>query len=165
MHGCYAITGVGPRMFAPGVSMAIWHNVTKLIKILASCKDCITAFLQQCTDNGQDGRCPTCSRAPVTVTQCRIVLRQHAYVQIVQESDLLEIVRTGKPEDTDSSGTVTLRKNDFRSSTKLDALLQNLRADSCLYPCHWNFHHTTQVPCGQRTHRSERSSSLNSRPS
>lgn len=45
----------------------------------------------------------------------------------LQEGDLLEVIRTGKPGESDGSGTVTLRKNDFRSSTKLDALLQNLR--------------------------------------
>ncbi|EKM61408.1 uncharacterized protein PHACADRAFT_111980 [Phanerochaete carnosa HHB-10118-sp] len=70
------------------------------------CKDCITACLQQCIDRGKEGCCPTCFHEPVS------------------ESDLLEIVRTGKP----GGNAVTLRKNDFRSSTKLDALLQNLRA-------------------------------------
>ncbi|KIP11786.1 hypothetical protein PHLGIDRAFT_83110 [Phlebiopsis gigantea 11061_1 CR5-6] len=74
------------------------------------CKDCITAFLQQCADKGQQGRCPTCSEAPVA------------------ESDLLEVIRSEQPGSGARPGAVTLRKNDFRSSTKLDALLQNLRA-------------------------------------
>ncbi|KAF7791598.1 hypothetical protein EIP86_002615 [Pleurotus ostreatoroseus] len=79
-----------------------------------SCKDCITAFLENCLEKGEQGRCPTCSHSPV------------------KESDLLEVVRD-KPkasQDTDTptpTPSVTLRRNDFRSSTKLDALLQNLR--------------------------------------
>lgn len=45
-----------------------------------------------------------------------------------QENDLLEVVRT-KREGNDSSSfepTITLRRNDFRSSTKLDALMSHL---------------------------------------
>ena len=48
-----------------------------------------------------------------------------------QESELLEIVpqrRPGSQPNADSQpGTVKLRRNDFRSSTKLDALVQHLR--------------------------------------
>ena len=48
------------------------------------------------------------------------------------ESDLLEVIRAPKTEnDVDGPApTVTLRRNDFRSSTKLEALLQNLRTYS-----------------------------------
>ena len=53
---------------------------------------------------------------------------------------MLEVVRD-KPKasqdmDTDTptpTPSVTLRRNDFRSSTKLDALLQNLRAYTVSY--------------------------------
>ncbi|KAL6304876.1 SNF2 family N-terminal domain-containing protein [Sparassis latifolia] len=78
------------------------------------CKDCIVAFIETCRDKGEDGRCPTCSRGPL------------------KESDLLEVVRTPH-ESTDNAKAevpepvVTLRRNDFRSSTKLEALMQNLR--------------------------------------
>lgn len=54
-----------------------------------------------------------------------------------QESDLLEVVRT-KPkseDESDDTPTVTLRRNDFRSSTKLDALLQHLRSIRDQDPC------------------------------
>lgn len=54
-----------------------------------------------------------------------------------QETDLLEVLRTKvKEESNDSTLTngfeqpaseVTLRRNDFRSSTKLDALTKHLR--------------------------------------
>ncbi|KAI0931358.1 hypothetical protein AcW2_000267 [Taiwanofungus camphoratus] len=87
------------------------------------CKDCIVAFIETCREKGEDGRCPTCSRGPV------------------KESDLLEVVRT-KRENGDapstaqaSPSTVTLRRNDFRSSTKLEALMQNLRRLRDEDPC------------------------------
>ncbi|KAH9929764.1 SNF2 family N-terminal domain-containing protein [Fomitopsis serialis] len=78
-----------------------------------SCKDCIIAFIETCREKGEEGRCPTCSRGPV------------------KESDLIEVVRSktqaeGK-EPQASRPAVTLRRNDFRSSTKLEALLQNLK--------------------------------------
>lgn len=54
--------------------------------------------------------------------------------QLLQESDLLEVVRSKKERDEDALPTsqssapeVILRRNDFRSSTKLDALVANLR--------------------------------------
>ncbi|OCH95686.1 hypothetical protein OBBRIDRAFT_871170 [Obba rivulosa] len=86
-----------------------------------SCKDCIVAFIETCRDKGEEGRCPTCLRGPV------------------KESELIEVVREA---DTKASGsttptqsTVTLRRNDFRSSTKIDALLQNLRRLRDQDPC------------------------------
>lgn len=51
---------------------------------------------------------------------------------------MLEVVRTkpeeGYPGDLEAP-TVTLRRNDFRSSTKLDALLQHLRRLRDQDPC------------------------------
>ncbi|KAH9837360.1 SNF2 family N-terminal domain-containing protein [Rhodofomes roseus] len=78
-----------------------------------SCKDCIVAFIETCREKGEDGRCPTCSRGPI------------------KESDLIEVVRTKAETDSVESQasrpTVTLRRNDFRSSTKLEALLRDLQ--------------------------------------
>ncbi|KZT08557.1 uncharacterized protein LAESUDRAFT_648872 [Laetiporus sulphureus 93-53] len=87
------------------------------------CKDCIVAFIETCRQKGEDGRCPTCSDP-------------------VKESDLIEVVRV-KQQNGDASGSdiqperpaVTLRRNDFRSSTKLDALMQNLRRLRDQNPC------------------------------
>ncbi|EJF67216.1 hypothetical protein DICSQDRAFT_45634 [Dichomitus squalens LYAD-421 SS1] len=78
------------------------------------CKDCIIAFIEKCREKGEDGKCPTCSKGP--------------------ESDLLEIVRS-RQNSNEGAGdiqeapapTVILRRNDFRSSTKLEALVQHLR--------------------------------------
>lgn len=54
---------------------------------------------------------------------------------LLQESDLLEVVRPSKSGKSDEEATgsqdsepeVILRRNNFRSSTKLEALVQNLR--------------------------------------
>lgn len=63
----------------------------------------------------------------------------HSLTTVQQESDLVEVVISKKVKDEDappasqeSLPEITLRRNDFRSSTKLDALLQNLRM------CHIN---------------------------
>ncbi|KDQ63171.1 hypothetical protein JAAARDRAFT_119545 [Jaapia argillacea MUCL 33604] len=84
------------------------------------CKDCIVAFLANCAENGSEGRCPTCSQGPVS------------------ESELLEVVPSrADPESSQQSSApqVTLRRNDFRSSTKLEALLQHLRRLRDQDPC------------------------------
>ncbi|CDO73050.1 hypothetical protein BN946_scf185007.g104 [Trametes cinnabarina] len=88
------------------------------------CKDCIVAFIESCREKGEDGKCPTCLKGPV------------------QESDLLEVVRSrsnsgdGPEEGAQApTQTVTLRKNDFRSSTKLEALVQDLRRLRDQDPC------------------------------
>ena len=89
----------------------------------------MTAFLANLTEKGEEGRCPTCSHGPVQVSTSDLVLST-LLLTTVQESDLLEVVRSRQEHnlnDVDApSSTVTLRRNDFRSSTKLDALLQNL---------------------------------------
>ncbi|OSD03366.1 hypothetical protein PYCCODRAFT_1366011 [Trametes coccinea BRFM310] len=88
------------------------------------CKDCIVAFIESCREKGEEGKCPTCSKGPV------------------QESDLLEVVRSRNNSGSEAGdGTqaptqsVTLRRNDFRSSTKLEALAQDLRRLRDQDPC------------------------------
>jgi hypothetical protein len=44
-----------------------------------------------------------------------------------QESDLLEVVKS-EPTASQPMKRVALRRNDFQTSTKLEALLRNLRA-------------------------------------
>jgi DNA repair protein RAD5 len=67
-------------------------------------------FLETCAEQGKDGVCPICSSGPV------------------KEGDLLEVVvRTESDMGEESKPKVVLRKNDFVSSTKIDALLRNLR--------------------------------------
>ncbi|KIL01052.1 hypothetical protein PAXRUDRAFT_128489 [Paxillus rubicundulus Ve08.2h10] len=86
------------------------------------CKDCIISYVTSCTERGEEGRCPTCSRGPV------------------KETELIEVVKPKQEDDPEmvspffnkdnakaAAPQIVLRRNDFRSSTKLDALLQNLR--------------------------------------
>jgi DNA repair protein RAD5 len=97
---------------------------------VSSCKDCITAFLSNLADKGEDGRCPTCSHTPVQVIFFLLISVIMFLMLYLQESDLLEVMLM-KHDDSDNkagpSSTVMLRRNDFRSSTKLDALIQSLR--------------------------------------
>ncbi|KAI1793150.1 SNF2 family N-terminal domain-containing protein [Ganoderma leucocontextum] len=86
------------------------------------CKDCMIAFIEKCREKGEDGKCPTCNKGP--------------------EGDLLEIVRSRQNSNEGTSdpqqpppATVTLRRNDFRSSTKLEALMQHLRRLRDQDPC------------------------------
>lgn len=85
------------------------------------CKDCINMFIATCEEKGQEPGCPTCSRRPIKI------------------NELIEVVKAQNPV---SPGTtikhetqVVLRKNNFQSSTKLDALLQNLSRLRDQDPC------------------------------
>ncbi|KAF7302925.1 DNA repair protein [Mycena kentingensis (nom. inval.)] len=80
------------------------------------CKDCIVTLCATADEQGKEARCPTCSRGPIS------------------ENDLMEVFRPPKTSQ-DPEPTVVLRKNDFRSSTKLDALIQNLRKLRDQDPC------------------------------
>ncbi|KAG2350922.1 hypothetical protein BDR05DRAFT_955063 [Suillus weaverae] len=84
------------------------------------CKECIISYLATCTDKGEVPRCPTCSQGPVKEQDLIEVLRPSGQNSPHQES-------TGDEKEGTSTSEVFLRRNDFRSSTKLDALVQNLR--------------------------------------
>lgn len=84
------------------------------------CKECIIAYLATCTDKGEVPRCPTCSQGPVKEQDLIEVLRSFG-------QDILHRESTGDEKEGMSTSEVFLRRNDFRSSTKLDALIQNLR--------------------------------------
>ncbi|KAF9785715.1 SNF2 family N-terminal domain-containing protein [Thelephora terrestris] len=72
------------------------------------CKDCVVNFLETCAEQGKDGMCPICSSGPV------------------KEGDLLEVILRSESGE-ENKPKVEIRKNDFVSSTKIDALLRNLR--------------------------------------
>ncbi|KAG1813188.1 SNF2 family N-terminal domain-containing protein [Suillus subaureus] len=84
------------------------------------CKECIMSYLATCTDKGEMPRCPTCSHGPVKEQDLIEVLRPSGQDSPHQES-------TGDEKEGTSTSEVFLRRNDFKSSTKLDALVQNLR--------------------------------------
>lgn len=82
--------------------------------LIYSCKDCVVNFLETCQEQGKDGMCPICSSGPL------------------KEGDLLEVILK-KENDVRGGGSVpkvVIRKNDFVSSTKIDALIRNLRKSS-----------------------------------
>jgi DNA repair protein RAD5 len=98
--------------------------------VYSSCKDCITSHIGICEERGQEPSCPTCSDGPIKVG--------FSFSQIIsvidrlppQSTDLVEILKKEKDPGfcipASDPGPI-LRRNDFQSSTKLDALIQNLR--------------------------------------
>ncbi|KAF5374959.1 hypothetical protein D9758_000535 [Tetrapyrgos nigripes] len=72
------------------------------------CKDCITTYIATCEMRGEETKCPSCSRGPV------------------RQNDLIEVVRP-PPTSQEPQPDIVLRRNDFMMSTKLTALIQNLR--------------------------------------
>lgn len=84
------------------------------------CKECIISYLATCTDKGEVPRCPTCSQGPVKEQDLIEILRPSSQDSPHEES-------TGDETEGTSTSEVFLRRNDFRSSTKLDALVLNLR--------------------------------------
>ncbi|KZS91640.1 hypothetical protein SISNIDRAFT_456554, partial [Sistotremastrum niveocremeum HHB9708] len=93
------------------------------------CKDCILSYLAKCRENKEVGNCPMCRRAPL------------------KETDLLDVVRhksdqSGPSNDDGDDGAegssppdIVLRRNDFQSSTKLNALMQHLSTSLFTYVC------------------------------
>ncbi|KAJ7904997.1 P-loop containing nucleoside triphosphate hydrolase protein [Mycena leptocephala] len=81
-----------------------------------SCKDCIVTYCASTEERGEEPRCPTCLRG------------------LFKENDLIEVFRPPKSSQ-DPQPDVILKKNDFHSSTKLDALVQNLRKLREQDPC------------------------------
>ncbi|KAJ7201358.1 DNA repair protein RAD5 [Mycena pura] len=80
------------------------------------CKDCIVTLCATAAEQGRELNCPTCSRGPI------------------KETELIEVFRP-PTSSQDPQPSVILRKNDFRSSTKLDALIQGLRKLREQDPC------------------------------
>ncbi|KAF7307476.1 DNA repair protein [Mycena indigotica] len=78
------------------------------------CKDCLLTICAKAEEGGKDATCPTCSRGPI------------------REKELMEVFRPPRSSQNPEPAVI-LRKNDFRSSTKLDALMHNLRfmQESC----------------------------------
>ncbi|KAF8557658.1 hypothetical protein OG21DRAFT_1482121 [Imleria badia] len=88
------------------------------------CKDCIISYITACTERSEEGRCPSCSCGPIKENELLEVLRP-------KTEDEMKIIPLPSGDDevieAMPAPVVELRRNDFRSSTKLDALIQNLR--------------------------------------
>lgn len=74
----------------------------------SSCKDCILTHIATCEEKHQEPSCFACGRGPI------------------RANELLEVVRK-EPTNSQPSTRILLRRNDFQSSTKLEALLRHLR--------------------------------------
>src|SRR5438105_155993 len=93
-----------------------------------SCKDCMSHFWQLAKKRA---RCNAVLPArKVQSTSVHSLSNRGDILIAAQESDLLEVVRTQR-DSARGAANVMLRRNDFRSSTKLDALADNL---SRFYP-------------------------------
>ena len=107
-------------------------------------------FLETCQEQGRDGVCPICSSGPV------------------KEGDLLELVLKKESDAGEEGSTpkVVIRKNDFVSSTKIEALIRNLRTASDPFPTPYSDTPTAmQAGSETKTPTSGRWFSPNSRPS
>ncbi|KAF8807924.1 DNA repair protein RAD5 [Phlegmacium glaucopus] len=82
------------------------------------CKDCIVSHVGICEQKGQSASCPTCLSGPI------------------KSKELIEIIRKDTTNSQPLESVVVLRRNDFQSSTKLDALIQNLRRLKDQEPCY-----------------------------
>ena len=98
---------------------------------ITSCKDCIIAYIAACTERREEGRCPSCSQGPIKENELIEVLRPKT-----EDEMKTALAHPGDDKNPEAvvSSAVELRRNDFRSSTKLDALIQNLRE--------WSFGHS-----------------------
>ncbi|KDN45911.1 hypothetical protein K437DRAFT_223989 [Tilletiaria anomala UBC 951] len=103
----------------------------------SACKDCVMGFLQSCEDKGKEPTCPTCRQGPVSAEDLIEVIRtrprRNKIAEAVQAADEVEDEGSevdGKPPGTQESAhsqpAVFLRRNNFRSSTKLEALVSQL---------------------------------------
>jgi hypothetical protein len=125
LYGRLRDHGHHSRVHAPVVRF-LRQLCATMIKNCNSCKDCIVSYLETCAAKGEQGKCPTCSQGPVVVSVISLAIRS-SLMELAQESDLLEVVRKPKAASEVEAGEVTLRRNNFRSSTKLEALIHRLR--------------------------------------
>lgn len=101
-------------------------NFRDRLGLACSCKDCVVNFFETCEEQGKDGVCPICSSGPV------------------KEGDLLEVIMRGGDEGKkETEPKVVIRKNDFVSSTKIEALLRNLR--ECFEPFEMSYSDSLMV--------------------
>lgn len=114
----------------------------------STCKDCMVDHLHQCIEKGEDGNCPICRTGPLLEHELIEVLKTRRRTRGSVVSDSSPEPEERKPTsneviDVDASTDeepmeiddairepsveVTYRRNNFQSSTKLDALMRDLR--------------------------------------
>ncbi|KAG8759177.1 DNA helicase rad5 [Serendipita sp. 396] len=112
-----------------------------------TCKDCMNDHLQRCATKKETGHCPICRQGPVHIQDLVEVLRtkrQNKSSMVYDSSpepeatDVIDVDEAPKEEPPEAMETeekedeleppmdITFRKNNFQSSTKLDALVNDL---------------------------------------
>ncbi|KAL1748936.1 SNF2 family N-terminal domain-containing protein [Schizophyllum fasciatum] len=88
------------------------------------CKDCIIMYITSCEQKGTQTKCPKCSKGPFKV------IDDSSYCITILNDELVEVVLNKNSSQSPSKRTqpeVVLRRNDFQTSTKLKALMDDLQ--------------------------------------
>lgn len=93
------------------------------------CRSCLVDHLQRCEEKDEEPACPTCRKGPVSPAQFVSAVRTRR-----RKNRIAEAVGAGSDDDQEipppssqnSQPEVFFRRNDFRSSTKLEALVEHL---------------------------------------
>ncbi|KAF8946681.1 DNA helicase rad5 [Haplosporangium gracile] len=112
---------------ADGVLMPCMH---------AACRSCVLDYLQVRDDKGESGECPICRQGPITEND----LIEYTTSEAASTGTKMELadderssVSGGNVLISDSSGNsdrvIQMRRNNFKSSAKLDALMRHLNRD------------------------------------
>lgn len=105
----------------------------------SGCKECLLSYLQSCEDREEQPSCPTCRKGPVAaedlIEAVRTRPRKNRIADAVMEADEEDEKGEGEgksegeellPSSQHSEPAIFFRRNNFRTSTKLDALIEHL---------------------------------------
>ncbi|KAK5821945.1 DNA repair protein, RAD5 [Linnemannia elongata] len=112
---------------ADGVLMPCMH---------AACRSCVLDYLQVRDDKGESGECPICRQGPITENDLIEYTTSEAAAAGAKKEladDERSNVSGGNVLISDPSGNsnrvIQMRRNNFKSSAKLDALMRHLNRD------------------------------------
>ncbi|KAG0206222.1 DNA helicase rad5 [Mortierella sp. NVP41] len=113
---------------ADGVFMPCMH---------AACRSCVLDYLQVRDDKGESGECPICRQGPITENDLiEYTTSDSAGTKkevAAADDDERTSISGGNVLISDSSGNssrvIQMRRNNFKSSAKLDALMRHLNRD------------------------------------
>ncbi|KAG8812516.1 DNA helicase rad5 [Serendipita sp. 400] len=146
MPGADGASRTDSQVHAYNVGLRTSYKCFSLIS--TRCKDCMNDHLQRCATKKETGHCPICRQGPVHIQDLVEVLRtkrQNKSSMVYDSSpepeatDVIDVDETSKEEPPEAMETeekedeleppmdITFRKNNFQSSTKLDALVNDLK--------------------------------------
>ncbi|KAF9978993.1 DNA helicase rad5 [Actinomortierella ambigua] len=110
---------------ADGVLMPCMHR---------GCRSCVLDYLQRRDDAGEQGDCPICRQGPITeadlmeytTTEAKPAAPSPSERSTVHGDNVLDMTTVTRGAEGSSSRTVQVRRNIFKSSAKLDALMRHL---------------------------------------